>query len=168
RLQTDDAVFAGALQALGQQLDTHPAAQSQQPANELMALDAFGGQDQIQVGTDCRPQGAQVLFLRLGRAMAMPRMVWLGLVWRTELLIADTLGRQWIFCQALAPLINLQSIVVFQEFNLLALGARHPVIIGSKGGKAILVGAAAVVPVRRWQMGRQLDEVLAFVFKGLG
>jgi len=41
-------VFAGALQTLAEQRDTHPTAQAQELANKLVVLDAFGRQGKKQ------------------------------------------------------------------------------------------------------------------------
>jgi len=65
-------------------------------------------------------------------------------------------------------LINLQPVIVFQEFNVFTFGARHPIIIDAKGGEPVLVGAPVMVPVRGGQMGGQLEEILAFVLEGFG
>ena len=108
RLQAGDAIFAGALQTLGQQRDAHFAAQGQEPANELVPLDAFDGQRKIQIGVGGGRQGAQVLFLRLGAMVAIfGRMEWGRLPRRAELFVFDPLGRQGIFDQTLAGLIDL-------------------------------------------------------------
>ena len=59
----------------------------QEPADELVALDALGRQGKIQVGIDRGGQGAQVFFLRFGGLLAIAGAVawWRRLARRAEL-----------------------------------------------------------------------------------
>src|ERR1039458_8421436 len=94
------------------------------------------------------------------------RARWLSL--RTELAVFDTIGRQPILGQTLAGLVDFQPVAVFQDFNLVAFGSRHPIVIGAKGQVTILVSAPTMVPIGRGQMGRQLGQVIAFMLEGFG
>jgi hypothetical protein len=82
-------------------------------------LDALGRQGKIQERIDRWGQGAQVLFLGLGRLFAITGTVagrW-RLSWRTELAVFDAIGRQWILGQALPRLVDFQPVAVFQDLN---------------------------------------------------
>ena len=87
---------------------------------------------------------------------------------RGELLVLQALGRQRIFGQALAVLVNFEPVRVFQELDVLSFGARHPVIITVESGKAVFIGAATMVAIRGGQVRRQLQKVGALMLEGFG
>ena len=134
-----------------------------------MPLHDVALQSEVQVAADFRVQAAQPLFLFGAGAppiFGLPRRR--GQFGRTEPLVSDALGRQRILGQALPGHVELQSVAILQDFDRLALRARHPIVIALKGGIAVLIGAPLMHLVRRRQMGRQLGQVGAFMLEGFG
>ena len=119
-----------------------------------MSRDALGRQGKIQVRVDRGARArrcfssAWVGCLQL-RAVAGRRRLSL----RAELAVFDPIGRQRILGQALPRLVDFQPVAVFQDFDFVAFGSRHPVVIGAKGQVTVLVSAPAMVPIGRGQMG---------------
>ena len=63
--------------------------------------------------------------------------------------------------------VDLQSVAILQDFDLLPLNSRHPIIVTIKSGTAVLIGAPLMNLVRRRQMGRELGQIVAFMLKGI-
>jgi hypothetical protein len=85
------------------------------------------------------------LFFVLGVAVSVLWLVaWFRFARRTVALSSHTVGRQRILGQQRILLKDLQAIRVLEHFHVVSATTGHPVVVGAKGGIAILVRAAVV------------------------